>query len=82
MPCGKASKTQTLDAPVESAPIDAANTMVQATGYGKGGYGVGPYGGTPRVVLEGAGGKDIEFADIAKSVRTMWVELNGVHGWW
>jgi len=34
------------------------------------------------VVLEGAGGNDIVFADIAKSVRTMWVELNGVHEWW
>jgi hypothetical protein len=68
--------------PVPNAPSHSANTRVQATGYGEGGYGSGPYGGTPRVMLEGAGGNDIEFADIAKSVRTMWVELNGVHGWW
>jgi hypothetical protein len=68
--------------PVPSAPSRSANTRVQATRYGEGGYGSGPYGGTPRVVLEGAGGIDIEFADIAKSIRTMWVELNGVHGWW
>ena len=68
--------------PVPGAPSRSANTRVQATGYGEGPYGVGPYGGPPRVVLEGADANDLVFADIAKSVRTMWVELNAVHGWW
>ena len=33
-------------------------------------------------MLAGADGNDIEFADIAKSVRIMWVELNNKHEWW
>jgi hypothetical protein len=33
-------------------------------------------------MLEGAGGIDIEFADIAKNVHTMWVDLNNTHHWW
>jgi hypothetical protein len=68
--------------PVPSAPSHSANTRVQAIGFGAGGFGSGPYGLTPRVMLEGAGGADIEFARIAQSVHTMWIDLNGVHAWW
>jgi hypothetical protein len=68
--------------PVPSAPSHSANTRTQSTGFGRGGFGSGPHGGAPRVMLEGAGGADMEFADIARSVHKMWVDLNSVHGWW
>ena len=68
--------------PVQNAPSDAANTRVQTTGYGGGGYGSGPMGGAARVMLEGAGGADMEFSAIAQNVHTMWLNLNGVHRWW
>jgi hypothetical protein len=67
--------------PVTAAANNAANTFVQATGYGQGGYGQGPYGGSPRVVLED-GGSNLEFMDIAKNVFDMWETLNRQHGWW
>jgi hypothetical protein len=46
-----------------------------------GGYGTGPYGGAPRVMLEGPQGQDREFADIAETVRRMWVQQANIHGW-
>ena len=67
--------------PVANAPSHAANTRVASTGWGEGGYGKGPYGGTPRVMLEAAGG-DLEFSDIAASVQQMWLALNAKHNWW
>jgi len=30
----------------------------------------------------GAGGADMEFADIAQSVHKMWVDLNSTYQWW
>jgi len=63
-----------------ASPISAANTYVTAKGYGEGQYGTGPYGGTPRVVQEGPGDQDIELADLAKSIRDMWIELCKEHG--
>lgn len=68
--------------PVKNAPSDAANTRVQTTGFGIGGFGSGPMGGTARVMVEGAGGADMEFSAIAQNVHTMWLNLNGVHRWW
>ncbi len=63
------------------APSHAANTVVQSTAYGAGTYGPGPYGGTPRVMLEGPNGNDLEFSDIAGSVRQMWIDLAAEDGW-
>ena len=69
--------------PVPGAPSHSANTRTQSTGFGVGRYGSGPDGGAPRVMLEGgAGGADMEFADIAKSVHEMWVDLNSTYRWW
>lgn len=64
-----------------SAPSDAANTRVQATGWGEGGFGKGPFGGTPRVMLQGPEGQDLEFSDLAKSTYEMWKTLGQKHGW-
>jgi hypothetical protein len=54
---------------------------VQNTGFGEGGYGMGPYGGTPRVMVEGPGGQDREFTDLAKSTFDMWQRLSQQHTW-
>lgn len=67
--------------PHPAAPSHAANTRVQSTGFGEGGYGMGPYGGTPRVMLEGAGGEDREFSDLATSTFDMWKRLSQQHNW-
>jgi hypothetical protein len=58
--------------PHPASPSHAANTVLQSTGYGMGGYGMGPFGGTPRVMLQGPGGNDLEFSAIAKAVFEMW----------
>ncbi len=76
--------------PVDNAASHAANTAVHATGAGHGGYGVGAgwgtpglsYAGSPRVMLEGTPGKDMEFHEVAKVVHSMWTALNIKHGWW
>ena len=69
--------------PVLGAPSHSANTRSQSTGFGTGRFESGTYGVAPRVMLEGgAGTADMEFADIAKSVHKMWVDLNGTHQWW
>ena len=65
--------------PVQNAPSNAANTVVQETGYGVGGYGQGPYGGSARVMLEGS--TDMEFSTIAKTVFDMWESLIVKHSW-
>jgi hypothetical protein len=65
--------------PVRNAPRNAANTLVQTTGFGEGGYGQGPYGGGPRVMLEGS--PDMEFSEIAKAVFDMWKSLKLAYGW-
>ena len=67
--------------PVQNAPSDAANTRIQTTAYGQGGFGQGPYGGTPRVVLEGPGGSDMEFLAILENVYRMWREVMAENGW-
>ena len=67
--------------PVLNAPSNAANTAIQTTGYGQGGYGQGPYGGSPRVMLEGANGNDMEFLIIMEKVYQMWEALTKTHGW-
>jgi hypothetical protein len=67
--------------PHPAAPSHAANTRVQSTGFGEGGYGMGPYGGTPRVMLEGPGGQDREFSDLATSTFDMWKRLSQQHNW-
>jgi hypothetical protein len=67
--------------PHPASPSHAANTRVQSTGFGEGGYGMGPYGGTPRVMLEGPGGQDREFTDLAKSTFEMWQRLSQQHNW-
>jgi hypothetical protein len=67
--------------PHPAAPSHAANTRVQNTGFGQGGYGRGPYGGTPRVMLEGPGGQDREFSDLATSTFDMWKRLSQQHNW-
>ncbi len=67
--------------PHPAAPNSAANTRVQATGFGEGGYGKGPWGGSPRVMLEGPLGQDLEFSDIAKSVYEMWKTLSQQYNW-
>jgi hypothetical protein len=64
-----------------SAPSHAANTRVQATGWGEGEYGKGPYGGTPRVMLEGPNGHDLEFSDLVRSTHEMWKSLSQKHYW-
>ncbi len=63
------------------APSNAANTVVQSTGCGQGGYGAGPYRGTPRVMLEGPNGNDLEYSDLVKSVHSMWLALAAERGW-
>lgn len=63
------------------APSHAANTVVQSTGYGQGDYGQGPYGGTPRVMLEGPSGSDMEFLCLAETVYQMWIDLAQEHCW-
>jgi hypothetical protein len=67
--------------PHPAAPSHAANTQVQATGWGQGAFGAGPYGGTPRVMLQGPKGNDLEFSVLAKSVLDMWTTLADRHGW-
>jgi hypothetical protein len=67
--------------PVQNAPSQAANTAIQITGYGQGGFGQGPFGGSPRVMLEGANGSDMEFSNILESVYQMWSNLISTHGW-
>jgi hypothetical protein len=67
--------------PHPAAPSNAANTRVQSTGFGEGGYGAGPYGGAPRVMLEGPGGQDREFSDLATSMLDMWRGLSQQHNW-
>jgi hypothetical protein len=67
--------------PHPASPSHAANTRIQSTGYGEGAYGMGPYGGTPRVMLEGPGGQDREFTDLAKSTSDMWQRLSQQHNW-
>lgn len=62
-------------------PSNAANTVVQSTGYGTGRYGVGPYGGTPRVMLQGPNGADLEFENLAQSVLGMWRTESNANGW-
>lgn len=62
-----------------ASPSHAANTVVQATGYGEGGFGSGPYSGTERVMLEGPNNQDLEFSDLAESVKTMWETLCRIH---
>jgi hypothetical protein len=42
---------------------------------------MGPYGGTPRVMLEGPGGQDREFSDLATSTFDMWKTLSQQHNW-
>ena len=64
-----------------SSPTHAANTRSQSPGWGEGGYGSGPYGGTPRVMLEGPGGDDLEFSELAQAVHNMWLSLSATHGW-
>ncbi len=64
-----------------SAPSHAANTRVQITGYGEGGYGMGPFGGSPRVMLEGPQGQDLEFSDLAESAYEMWRSISQKHNW-
>jgi hypothetical protein len=64
-----------------SSPSHAANTRVQSTAWGEGGYGQGPFGGTPRVMLQGPQGQDLEFSDIATSTYQMWKSLAQQHGW-
>jgi hypothetical protein len=64
-----------------SSPSHAANTRVQSTGWGEGGYGQGPYGGTPRVMLQGPQGQDLEFSDIATSTYQLWKSLAQQHAW-
>jgi len=48
-------------------------------GYGTPGL---SYAGSARVMLAGANGKDMEFFEVAKAVREMWIGLRGKHGWW
>jgi hypothetical protein len=67
--------------PHPPSPSHAANTRVQSTGWGKGRFGNGPYGGTPRVMLAGPNGQDLEFSDIATSTYNMWKSLAQDHGW-
>ena len=76
--------------PVDSAARHATDTAVQVPGAGLGGYGIGAgygtpglsYAGSARVMLAGANGKDMEFFEVAKAVREMWIGLRGKHGWW
>ena len=64
-----------------NAPNNATNTVVQSSGWGIGGYGVGPYGGSPRVMLVGPNGQDLEFSDLGESTYQMWIKLSKQHGW-
>jgi hypothetical protein len=63
------------------SPSNAANSSVRATGYGAGGFGSGPCGGSPRVMLAGPNGDDLEFSMIAGAVYKMWKDLAAQHGW-
>jgi hypothetical protein len=49
--------------------------------YGLVKYGSGPYGGNPRVMLQGPGGQDLEYSQIATSVYQMWKQLGIKHKW-
>jgi hypothetical protein len=69
--------------PVDNAARHAADTAIHVPGAGRGGYGVGAgygtpggsYAGQPHVMLAGANGKDMEFFEVAKAVREMWIGL-------
>ncbi len=63
-----------------AAPVSAANTYVTSTEYGEGSYGIGPFGGTRRVRQEAPNNQDIEFTDLARAVRDMWIDLCAKHG--
>jgi hypothetical protein len=67
--------------PHPAAPNHVAKTRVQSTGFGEGGYGMGPYGGAPRVMVEGPGGRDREFSNLATSTSEMWKRLSHQHNW-
>jgi hypothetical protein len=62
-----------------ASPVSAANTYVTATGFGVGGFGLGPYGGARRARQEGPNNQDLEFSDLATSVRDMWIAFCNTH---
>jgi hypothetical protein len=75
--------------PVPNAPSHAANTAIQTEFVGAGGYGcVGgynlggvAYGASPKVMLAGPNGSDMEFSNILRSVYRMWETLKCTYGW-
>ena len=75
--------------PVPNAPSHAANTAIQTEFVGAGGYGCAggynqggvAYGASPKVMLAGPNGSDMEFSNILRSVYGMWGTLKCTYGW-
>lgn len=75
--------------PVPNAPSHAANTALQTEFVGAGGYNCAgaynhggiAYGASPRIMLAGPNGNDMEFSIILRNVFTMWENLKTTHGW-
>jgi hypothetical protein len=63
-----------------SAPIASANTYSRQAGFDASAFDATSFDATDEVMLEGPGGNDLPFMDIAKSVRDTLEKLCATHG--